>query len=196
VGTRWLTLYPAVERLAKCWPAVESYFLSLRGDDCPRQIWKYLEVWESGEAAQEETCNTSILCLSQKRTFNSSMHHKRIRGDSITAPELYPLMEKLRNKMGQRKKELVEKSSVSIKKDFVTFYDQSLRHLEMWFDFSDNYLDKIQFLLLKKEPTNSDLKEAVEVLNLKTSINLDELYKELYLIKPTLALFLNDKSKC
>jgi hypothetical protein len=38
VGTRWLTLYTAIERLVKCWPAVKSYFLSPRGDDCPCQI--------------------------------------------------------------------------------------------------------------------------------------------------------------
>jgi hypothetical protein len=46
VGTRWLTLYPAIEKLAKCWPAVKSYFLSLGGEDCPCQISKYLEVCE------------------------------------------------------------------------------------------------------------------------------------------------------
>jgi hypothetical protein len=53
VGTRWLTLYPAIGRLAKCWPSVKSCFLSLGGDDCPRQIWKYMGVCDSGEAAVE-----------------------------------------------------------------------------------------------------------------------------------------------
>jgi hypothetical protein len=42
VGTRWLTLYPSIERLSKCWPAIKSYFLSLGADECPRHIWKYL----------------------------------------------------------------------------------------------------------------------------------------------------------
>jgi hypothetical protein len=42
----------------------------------------------------------------------------------------------------------------------VEFYDQSLKYLEKWFDFSDNCLYKIQFLSLKKEPTYSDFTES------------------------------------
>jgi hypothetical protein len=38
------------------------------------------------------------------------------------------------------------------------------------------------------------LKEAV-VLNLKMSTNLDKLYNKFYVIKPTSAMFLSDKSK-
>jgi hypothetical protein len=47
----------------------------------------------------------------------------------------------------------MKKSSISVKKDFLTFYDQSLKYFEKWFDFSDNnYPYKIQFLSVKKEP--------------------------------------------
>jgi hypothetical protein len=75
----------------------------------------------------------------------------------------------------------------------IPFYDQSLKYLEKWFDFSDLY--KLQLLLLKKDSTYSDFKKAAVVSNLKMSVNLDELYVEFCIIKPTLALFLNDKSK-
>jgi hypothetical protein len=49
----------------------------------------------------------------------------------------------------------------------------------------------------KREPTNSDFKDKNKerVSNLKTSTNLNELYKEFYKIKATHALFLNNKSK-
>jgi hypothetical protein len=69
VGTRWLTLYSAIERLAKCWPEVKSYLLSLGGDDCPRQICKYLEVCESGEAAGEETYVIPAQCAFLKNAL-------------------------------------------------------------------------------------------------------------------------------
>jgi hypothetical protein len=46
---------------------------------------------------------------------------------------------------------------------------------------------------VKNEATNSDLKEAVVFLNLETFVRLDELCKEFYAIKPTLALFVNEE---
>jgi hypothetical protein len=80
-------------------------------------------------------------------------------------------------------------------RDFLTFDEESLKYLEKWFDFSDSCAYKIQLLSLEKEPTYSDFKESVAVLNLKTSFSMEELYKEFYIIKPTFALFLNDKSE-
>jgi hypothetical protein len=86
------------------------------------------------------------------------------------------------------------KCSISIKKDFLAFYDQYLKYLEKWFDFFDSYYPyEIKYLLLKSKPTYSDCKETVVVLNL-TSINLDESYEEFY-VRYTIALLLNEKSK-
>jgi hypothetical protein len=166
-------------------------------------------VCETGEAAREEICVIPAYCAILKYAFLPfQCIIEELELDNITAQDLYSLMEKLRIKISQRKEDtfigkeleqmllkLDEKSSISIKEDFLVFYDQSLKYLEKWFNFSDNYLYKIQFLSLKKEPTHSNFKEAVVVSILKRSINLNELYKEVYIIKPTLALFLNDKSK-
>jgi hypothetical protein len=68
------------------------------------------------------------------------------------------------------------KKFISIKKDFLVSYDQALKYLEKWFDHFDNYMYKIQFLLLINKPTCSDFKDAALALKLKASINLDELY--------------------
>ena len=48
---------------------------------------------------------------------------------------------------------------------------------------------------MKQETTFTGFEEAVVVLNLKTSIKLDGLQEEVCTMKPTLALYLNDKSK-
>ena len=53
-------------------------------------------------------------------------------------------------------------------KDFLVFYDQI-------YNIFGNCLYTIQFWSLKMESTYSDFKEAVLVLNLKTSINLEGL---------------------
>jgi hypothetical protein len=52
-------------------------------------------------------------------------------------------------------------------KDFLAFYDQI-------YNIFGNCLYTIQFWSLKMESTYTDFKEAVLVLNLKTSINVDE----------------------
>jgi hypothetical protein len=52
---------------------------------------------------------------------------------------------------------LDEKSSISIKEDFLAFYNKSLKYLEKWFDFSDNYMYKIQFLSLKRDQISKKL---------------------------------------
>jgi hypothetical protein len=46
---------------------------------------------------------------------------------------------------------------------------------------------------LNNEATYSDFKEGVVFLVLKTSLSLDELYKECYVIKTTLSLFLSEE---
>ena len=38
VPTRWLTLFPAIDRLLQCWPALKSYFLSLGQEKTPKAI--------------------------------------------------------------------------------------------------------------------------------------------------------------
>jgi hypothetical protein len=90
VGSRWLNLYPAFERLAKCWPMIKSYFLSLGGGDCSHQIWKYLELYKSGE----ERCSISMLCVTQNALLLFCCNIKE--QNSVTAPELLPVLEKLR----------------------------------------------------------------------------------------------------
>jgi hypothetical protein len=68
--------------------------------------------------------------------------------------------------------------------------------LEKWFYFSDICLYKTHFSSLRKETSYSDFKDDDDVvLNLKKSLSLDELHRELNIIKSILVLFQHDKSK-
>lgn len=179
------------------------------GDNHPCQIWKCLEVCESGGAAGEETCIKPTYCAFLKSTLLSFQFTiKELEQDNNTAPEVYPLKEKLRNKMRQRKEDMFiweetemlkldDKCFISTTKGFLAFYNQSLKHLEKWFDFPDtNYPYKIQFVITeKKEPTNSDFKDLVVHGFELENVYKHELHKEFYKITPTSALFLNNKSK-
>jgi hypothetical protein len=73
-----------------------------------------------------------MLCLSQKRTFTIAIYIKELEWDSSTALDLYLLMEKLGNKMSQRKEDTLfgeetedmlkhdEKSLFLLRKTFLT----------------------------------------------------------------------------
>ncbi|KAL6490069.1 hypothetical protein MHYP_G00004140 [Metynnis hypsauchen] len=49
VPTRWLSLWPAVQRLHDSWAAIKSYFLSLGEDQCPKALWQLLKTDQDGE---------------------------------------------------------------------------------------------------------------------------------------------------
>jgi hypothetical protein len=49
VPTRWLSLWPAVQRLHDSWAAIKSYFVSLGGSRCPKALWQLLKTDQDGE---------------------------------------------------------------------------------------------------------------------------------------------------
>jgi hypothetical protein len=61
--------YPPIERGANCWPPVKSYFLALGVDSWIQQIWKYMEMCESGQGAREETCVKLVYCAFLKNAL-------------------------------------------------------------------------------------------------------------------------------
>jgi hypothetical protein len=160
VGTRWLTLYPAIERLSKCWPAIKSYFLSLGADECPRRIWKYLKGCEKGETEGEGSSIIPVYCALLKNVllpFQCTI--KQLERDSTMAPELFALMKELKNKINQRKAdefvgeetdELLMRLDIRLrstaKKEFLNFYDHCVKYLEKCF----NFLKKTEFLSQKR----------------------------------------------
>jgi hypothetical protein len=101
-------------------------------------------------------------------------------------------MEELKNEINQRKadefvgeetEELLMKLDIrsrsTAKKDFLNFYDHCIKYLEECFNFlPNNYLKKIEFLSLKTKSSYSVFEDAVIALNLKSLINLDEIYEE------------------
>ncbi|CAL9696647.1 unnamed protein product [Knipowitschia caucasica] len=66
-----------------------------------------------------------------------------------------------------------------IKTELANFYTSALAYLEKWYDFSDgNYQKHVASLSLKSQFNFSQLCDAVEILQLKSKINLDDLYEE------------------
>jgi tRNA(Leu) C34 or U34 (ribose-2'-O)-methylase TrmL len=62
---------------------------------------------KSCEVAGEETCIIPECCAFIKNSlFIIPMHHKKIRTGNISASDVYPLMEKLRKNVSQRKEHM------------------------------------------------------------------------------------------
>lgn len=164
VPTRWLSLLPAIDRLINTWPAVRSYFLSLGEEECPRVLWDALRGNEHGEENECSELEVTLFFLQNTlKMFTGAV--LSLESDSLTSVEVYALMNGLRTKLQQRKKDAffgakvdrVLLSSVNLrvdrlKREFTSFYDTAEQYLEKWFDFSETgHLFNIQCFNLKEK---------------------------------------------
>uniref|UniRef100_A0A3B1JNJ2 DUF4371 domain-containing protein n=1 Tax=Astyanax mexicanus TaxID=7994 RepID=A0A3B1JNJ2_ASTMX len=153
VPTRWLSLWPAVQRLHDSWAAIKSYFLSLGENQCPKALWKLLKTDQDGEGQPLE--------LQAYLAFLNNI--LKIFHDVVLLLEAgFP-----------------DQKAATIKHDFSNFYKTALNYLEKWYDFTDNnYQKNVRCLALKSSFTFSQLSDAVEVLQIGSKLDMDELYEE------------------
>lgn len=195
VPTRWSSLLPAINRLVNIWPAVKSYFLSLGQDECPRAIWDALRAHEHGEHQDDpnELETTLFFLQNVLKIFSTAV--LSLESNSLTSIEVYGVMNDLRVRLQQRKKDaffgakvdsIFASSSNSYKVDrlrreFSAFFEVAVDYLEKWFDFSQTgHLYHIQCFNIKslKEIGFNKLKDAVCALKMQEELDLDELYNE------------------
>ncbi|KAJ8411811.1 hypothetical protein AAFF_G00154490 [Aldrovandia affinis] len=69
--------------------------------------------------------------------------------------------------------------AAAIKHDLSIFYQAALNYLEKWYDFTDNHYQKnVASLALKSKFTFSHLCDAVDALQIRGKLDMDELYDE------------------
>uniref|UniRef100_A0A3B1JVS3 HAT C-terminal dimerisation domain-containing protein n=1 Tax=Astyanax mexicanus TaxID=7994 RepID=A0A3B1JVS3_ASTMX len=174
VPTRWLSLWPAVQRLHDSWAAIKSYFLSLGENQ-----------WATLELQAYLAFLNNIL-----KIFHDVV--LLLEGQDGTVCELYDIMLTLKTKLQQRQidcffgmetsailQQFPDQKAATIKHDFSNFYKTALNYLEKWYDFTDNnYQKNVRCLALKSSFTFSQLSDAVEVLQIGSKLDMDELYEE------------------
>lgn len=75
--------------------------------------------------------------------------------------------------------QLPDQKAAAIKYYLSSFYQAALNYLEKGYDFSDkNYQKNVASLALKSKFTFSHLCDAVEVLQIREKLDMDELYEE------------------
>jgi len=190
VPTRWLSLGPAINRLIDSWAPIVSYFVSL--PDCPKRIKQHL-----GISDDDHDCNSigilktkAYLLFAQNLCVVFEECVKEIEANDFTFCELFPVMEKLRNKLQSRlndkffgsgtqkilsSDEMDDVRSV-IQNNMCAALQKALDYLDKWF-FADNKLaHMLNIMSLNSAPEFADIQSVASVM--KLSINIDQLYDE------------------
>lgn len=147
VPTRWLSLWPAVKRLHDSWAAIESYFLSLGENQCPKALWQLIKKDQEGEG---QPLQLQVYLAFLKNVLK--MFHEvvlQLEGQDGTVCELYDIMFTLKTKLQQREtdsffgmeaseplQQFPDREAATIEKDLSNFYNAALTYLEKWSDFT------------------------------------------------------------
>lgn len=115
VPLRWTSLLPAIEKMLKCWPPIKPYLQNVGQEECPSLTWKYIE----DKNIEKDYSKTEMYMLFLQNClmiFEEAI--KSLEKDELTAPELFDVMYRLREKLIQQKKDLFfeSKTAAELKK--------------------------------------------------------------------------------
>ncbi|XP_050776316.1 uncharacterized protein LOC127032781 isoform X1 [Gopherus flavomarginatus] len=191
VPTRFLTLFTAVDRLLKNWPALKSYFVSKGEETVSCAIWAFL-------SEQEDTVSNDDITLPElyiyfvhsiMSQFNNTI--KVLESDYIQVTELYAIFNKLRREIqirqeqgfyGYKVTQFLKKLPPNKQNKFVgdaqQVYTRMLQYLEKWFDFSENSFYVLCAPLNLDRPLELD-KLCALTTNLGIKVDGGELFTEM-----------------
>nr|XP_032636485.1 uncharacterized protein LOC116824950 isoform X1 [Chelonoidis abingdonii] len=191
VPTRFLTLFTAVDRLLKNWPALKSYFVSKGEETVSCAIWVFL-------SEQEDTVSDDDITLPElyiyfvhnmMSQFNNTI--KVLESDYIQVTELYTIFNKLRREIqirqeqgfyGYKVTQFLKKLPPNKQNKFVgdaqQVYMRMLQYLEKWFDFSENSFYVLCAPLNLDRPLELD-KLCALTTNLGIQVDGGELFTEM-----------------
>ncbi|KAL6466103.1 hypothetical protein MHYP_G00262360 [Metynnis hypsauchen] len=190
VPTRWLSLWPAVQRLHDSWAVIKSYFLSLGEDQCPKALWQLLKMDQDSEGQPLELQAYLAFLNNVLKIFHDVV--LLLEAQDVTVCELYDVTLTLKTKLQQREidcfygmetsailQQFPEQKAATIKHDFSNFYKMALNYLEKWYD------KNVTCLALKSSFTFSQLSDAMKVLQIGGKLDMDELYEEYCVTLPS-----------
>jgi hypothetical protein len=103
VTTRWLTLFPCIERILNSWLSLISYFRSLPDNECPKQIKTllYIKDNEYENTPENEIPEIYLLfCNSLLKLFQDAI--LILEGNKITIIDIYEVVSTLLVKLEER----------------------------------------------------------------------------------------------
>lgn len=183
--TRFLTLFPVIDRVLSSWSALKLYFLEKGENDCSKIIWSFFGKNDVGNLPE-----VYVYFVHNLMSFLST-NLKHLESEYILVTDVFDVFDKLRMevkarieknffgfKATQMLRNLPINEQLSFKEDALSAYKRILNYLEKWFDYSENsiyYMCK-PFNLAKE----IELEEAVRVAKkLGIDFDGDDLFSEL-----------------
>lgn len=200
VPTRWLSLYPAVDRLLKCWPAIKTYFL--QQDNVHQVILEFIN--DCSNESEKDIYLTLPECYLYFVHNIMNLFHlliAKLESNTITVIDLHNTLCCFRDSLKSRIKffgfkvnQALPKLTIPEKNLFeenaINFLSMCIFYFEKWYNFKDSPFQYFSNLCPSKLDSFQDIIKAAEVLKLQ--FDGDELYEE-YIMLKTVAHCIDNK---
>lgn len=197
VITRWLSLFPAVERLISKWPAIKQYFLAEGKEEVDKIIWHFMD-------DQEDELNDDLNApLTMAECYLYFVHHfmniltksiKCLEANDVMSTDIHGIMVNLENQISTRLQDEFYGSRVNksleyldkgkrnkFEKEAKLVYTRTLQYLHNWYDYEKSPFQHFAVINLKNNPpTYADLVKAAQAVNVE--VDEDKLYDETILL--------------
>ena len=186
VTTRWLSLYPAVNRIIENINPIKEYFVGVGTEDCAKVINEF--VWS--EKVNGMTIPELYLQMSSHLMDIFHKTIKTIEQKSINASNLFDLMFKLKTQLENRLKyeffgsivnTNIKEFDEGVREDFTEnakiAYQRAIDYLNRNFDFNNSPFKLFSALNLDDELVFQKLVEISELLNIQ--IDQDSIFDEI-----------------
>lgn len=195
VPTRWLSLYPAVDRLLKCWPAIKTYFL--QQDNVHQIILQFIN------NQRDETTENISSFLSLPECYLYFIHNvmnlfhvliAKLESNTVTVIELHNILCCFRDslksrinekffgyKVNQALSNLTMDEKNSFEQNATNFLSSCISYLEKWYNFKDSPFQYFSNFCPSKLNSFQDVIKVAEVL--KVQFDGDQLYEEYIMLK-------------
>ncbi len=153
VPTRWLSLFPCLERIINNIDAIISYFIGINSDDLPFAIIDF--IWSNGRS--ENTITVAELHIYFAHHFMTVFHESvlQLENNHNNATHLFTIMDELLGKLenrklykfyGQKVKQSLRKFSQidqeNFLKEFEKIYERAIDYLKERFDYSPDSIHR------------------------------------------------------
>lgn len=189
---RFLTLFPAVDRILQSWPVLKSYFISKGEENVSKLIWKFVSCDQDSDVQKDENNLSEAYLYFIHNIMNIlSSNIKHLESDYIQPTEVYDIFYKIKLEIENR----LEKNFFGFKanqillqvdrnkkeyftKEAVSVYKKILCYLNKWFDYSaDAFFYKCKQFNLENELIYDEVIEVAQ--NLEIPIDKDALFSEI-----------------